>query len=227
MKFNKYKNFAFIVLGFILVVLPFTLLSSNFVKSILLLLPGIDKVLHSAGAAISTYIVYLIFRNTFPSYSNKIAILSSSIFVVLLSFMLEIHQLSIPDRSFEIMDILANISGMVLAIVLINFKVIPKIYTTGLILFSITITSVLAIVTYMDLKDYYKGIRYEQQGEYQLARQYYSLAYKAGQANAGLLNSMAWLDVEFLNANIDSAYIYSRTTVEIDSTNPDYLDTFG
>ena len=224
---NKYIKLVFFGLGIIIIILPFTLVSSNFVKSILIFLPGIDKVLHFAGAAISTFIVYLIFRIIFPSFSQKQNTLLSSIFIVIISFMLEVHQLSIPDRSFEIMDIIANISGVVFAIVVINFKVIPKLYLAGLILFSIAITSILTIVTYADLKDYYKGIRLEQQGEYKFARQYYNLAYKAGQTNAGLLNSMAWLDVEFLDADIDSAYVYSQTALKSDSANPDYLDTFG
>ncbi len=76
--------------------------------------PGSDKVLHFIGFFILTLI--LIF--TFESYKAKRSMSITFITALIIGFIIEFMQRGIPGRTFSLLDVLADLLGIVLALVL-------------------------------------------------------------------------------------------------------------
>jgi Tfp pilus assembly protein PilF len=81
--------------------------------------------------------------------------------------------------------------------------------------------------TYHDLKHFNRGMVYEREHDYQRARAEYMLALDSGFQSAQLYNTIAWLDIEFLDADPVKTEAYAAQAFAMDPDNPDILDTYG
>ena len=84
---------------------------------------GVDKYYHLGAYGFLSFIVYftLTFQNRislFKRYSASFTLLLTSIFGMLN----ELHQLFIPSRTFNKFDLLANILGSLLMVIVIKFS---------------------------------------------------------------------------------------------------------
>jgi VanZ family protein len=84
---------------------------------------GVDKYYHLGAYGLLSFIVYftLTFQDRislFKRYSASFTLLLTSIFGLLN----ELHQLFIPSRTFNKFDLLANILGSLLMIIVIKFS---------------------------------------------------------------------------------------------------------
>lgn len=86
---------------------------------------GVDKYYHLGAYAFLSFIVFftLTFQariSLFKRYSASFTLLLTTIFGMLN----ELHQLFIPSRSFNKLDLLANILGSLLMVIVIKFSLI-------------------------------------------------------------------------------------------------------
>ena len=76
--------------------------------------PGSDKSLHFIGF----FILSLLLIFTFKNYTAKRVYLKSLIVAIIIGILIEIIQLFIPERSFSLLDLAADLGGIFLAMVL-------------------------------------------------------------------------------------------------------------
>ena len=84
--------------------------------------PFLDKVVHF----ILFFIQSILITNTLYEYSdrnNRIILIASIIFLLLFGLIIEIQQIYLPYRTFEIMDLIANFVGVLFgSFVVIYFR---------------------------------------------------------------------------------------------------------
>ena len=84
--------------------------------------PFLDKVVHF----ILFFIQSILITNTMYEYSdrnNRIILIASIIFLLLFGLIIEIQQIYLPYRTFEIMDLIANFVGVLFgSFVVIYFR---------------------------------------------------------------------------------------------------------
>ena len=84
--------------------------------------PFLDKVVHF----ILFFIQSILITNTIYEYSdrnNRIILIASIIFLLLFGLIIEIQQIYLPYRTFEIMDLIANFVGVLFgSFVVIYFR---------------------------------------------------------------------------------------------------------
>jgi VanZ family protein len=76
--------------------------------------PGFDKALHFIGFFILAFLLIL----TFTNYSIKNKLLITFLAAIFIGIMIEFIQLFIPARTFSLLDLAADLAGIVLALVL-------------------------------------------------------------------------------------------------------------
>ena len=72
------------------------------------------------GTAINHFIAFF-YLSTLGLFSYKTSFNQTAIFLLVLSIVLELSHLIIPSRSFQSLDLIANLLGTLLAIVIIFF----------------------------------------------------------------------------------------------------------
>jgi VanZ family protein len=117
-KYHLYILYTFLCLYCVVLVVLSSLPQSTEIKS-----AGVDKYYHLGAYGFLTFILYftLTFQDRiflFKKYSASFTLLLTSIFGILN----EMHQLFIPSRSFNKLDLLANIFGSVLVLIIIKFS---------------------------------------------------------------------------------------------------------
>ena len=76
--------------------------------------PGSDKGLHFIGFLILTLLLIFTFKN----YTVQRVYLKSLIVAIIIGIIIEIIQLFIPERTFSLLDLAADLGGIFLAMVL-------------------------------------------------------------------------------------------------------------
>ena len=82
-------------------------------------------------------------------------------------------------------------------------------------------------MTYEGKKYYTQGILFEKEGKYVFAKEQYLKAIASGTNNPSIYNSLAWLELEYLNGDPSVSYVLTQQAVTIKPDNADYLDTHG
>nr|WP_262899778.1 VanZ family protein [Robertkochia marina] len=99
------------------------MISVSFIPKVDLGFTYMDKLVHAAFYMIATFLLYLHFRN---SENNRI-LYKIGAFCFVYGMVIEVLQYALPyRRAFEWADMLANATGIVLAIVLIKFALAPE-----------------------------------------------------------------------------------------------------
>jgi VanZ family protein len=106
------KKLVFTIISAIYVIILF--LGATFIKLGDFSTPGSDKGLHFIGFFILT--ILLIF--TFKNYTAKRVYLKSLIVAIIIGIIIEIIQLFIPTRTFSWYDLVADLGGIFLGMVL-------------------------------------------------------------------------------------------------------------
>jgi VanZ family protein len=121
------KNLLFwIAFSWTVVVAFFCLTPSNNIPSINI--PNLDKLAHAFFHFVFTLLWFLFFKKQVKKRNETKLLVFSCLFSVLFGLAIEIIQAKFsPTRSGELLDVLANLSGAILAFILVLF--IKKIKT--------------------------------------------------------------------------------------------------
>lgn len=217
-------------IGFTLLVCLFVLPNLLAVKlaEVWLQVPGLDKPTHFLAFIIVFLIAYwvLLSRPWPKSERNKLRV---AVGVSLgISLVDEVQQAMVGmGRTAEYGDLIADAAGVLVGVVCVKTRRIGvKQAVTFIVLLVIPVVAVTA-QTYHDLKHYHRGMMYEREHDYKRARAEYQLALDTGFQSAQLYNAIAWLDIEFLDADPARVVNYAAQAFEWDKDNPDILDTYG
>jgi len=117
-KYRQYILYTFLCLYCVILVVLSSLPQSIEIKS-----SGVDKYYHLGAYGFLSFIMYftLTFQDRiflFRKYSASFTLLLTSLFGMLN----ELHQLFIPSRTFNKFDLLANILGSLLVVIVIKFS---------------------------------------------------------------------------------------------------------
>lgn len=130
-------------------------------------------------------------------------------------------------RTAEYGDLVADAAGIFVGLTMVTAGQLGlkrALLIIGLLLMPV---AVVTAKTYQDLKHYNFGMMYERAHDYQKARAEYQLALDSGFQSAELYNAIAWLDIEFLDADPVEVEPYTTKALEMEPINADILDTHG
>ncbi len=115
------KNlFFWIALSWTVVVAFFCLTTSNTIPSINI--PNLDKLAHAFFHFVFTLLWFLFFKKQVKKRNETKLLLFSCLFSVLFGLAIEVIQAKFTTtRSGDLLDVLANISGAILAFILVLF----------------------------------------------------------------------------------------------------------
>lgn len=190
--------------------------------------PGLDKPTHFLAFIVVFLIVHAVLRRCeWPVMEGgrlRAALAGSLIF----SILDEAQQaLFGHGRTAEYGDLVADAAGALVGMTLLSSRRLGLRRTLAVVGILLVPVAVVTIRTYHDLIHFNRGMVYEREHKYEQARTEYLLALKSGFQSAHLYNTIAWLDIEFLQADPVEAEHYAVQALTIDPDNPDILDTYG
>ena len=118
------KKYGYLIAGsfWLLSVALASLVSSAFIPKVDIEFTYTDKLVHALFYMIATFLLYLHFRNS----EDQNILLKIGAFCFGYGMVIEVLQYAMPyDRAFEWADMMANASGIFLAIALIKFVLAP------------------------------------------------------------------------------------------------------
>lgn len=186
-----------------------------------LAVPGIDKVLHVAGYCALFAGIHVAATRVGVGAPTPFA----TVVCVVLSLADEFVQSFSALRTVDAHDVAANMAGVALGWVLRRGRADMR--ATAAATIALALGTFLTVDTRTKVSDYTVGLRYSQQHDFVRAREHYQRAYDAGLRNAGLLNEMAWVEIESGIGNPARAVDYAAAALALQSDNPDILDTYG
>jgi tetratricopeptide (TPR) repeat protein len=199
-------------------------LAGKSLNTLLLHLPGIDKVIHCLE-----FVVVFVFCHFL---AGLITATCSSRFLLALavSSMLaagdELQQTLVADRNVELADSFANLCGLALGMALVRTD--WRRFTRGLLVtLAVLVAAALPAHSFVRLKDYNRGLLHEGRQEFGLARQAFLRALASGFESHGLYNSLGWIEIESGEGDPVKAVAYAEKALSIRPTDPDTLDTYG
>jgi hypothetical protein len=190
--------------------------------------PGLDKPTHFLAFIAVFCIAYGVMRgSTWPSRENRklgVAICLS----LVISVADEVQQALLGlGRTAEYSDLVADAAGVLVGLTGVTAGRLG--WGRAITIMALLLLPVAAVTaqTYQDLKHFNRGMMYEREQDYQRARAEYLLALESGFQSPQLYNTIAWLDIEFLDKDPVEAERYAAQALAIDPNNPDILDTYG
>lgn len=226
---NLIKTIA-ITIGLLLFISTVIILPDYNIEYLTLLFltfPGIDKPIHYSEHIFFFLIIYYFCYRILKLRNRNISIGITLTICFIISFIDELHQINIAGRSFEYDDLIINIAGIFTGFIIINFRKLKSFASKFIILIPLSIALYLTYNSYHDQNHYKQGIIFEKEGKFQLAKEQYLKAIELGVNNPGIYNSLAWLELEFLNNDPESSYKLTQHAVSLSPNNADYLDTHG
>lgn len=217
-------------MGLILVaclfVLP-NLLAAKLAK-VWLQVPGLDKPVHFLAFIIVFLVAYWVLLR-WPRPESERSKLRLAVGVALgISLADEVQQAVLGmGRTAEYGDLVADASGIFVGLTGVTAGQLGLKRAVSIIALLLMPVAVVTAKTYHDLKHYHRGMVYEREHDYQRARAEYQLALDSGFHSAALYNSIAWLDIEFLEADPVESEKYAAQALAMDPDNPDVLDAYG
>ena len=130
-------------------------------------------------------------------------------------------------RTAEYGDLVADAAGICVGLTGVMAGQLGVKRTVSIITLLLMPVAMVTAKTYHDLKHYHRGMVYEREHDYQRARAEYQLALDSGFQSAEPYNAIAWLDIEFLNADPVKTEAYAARALAMEPDNPDILDTYG
>jgi tetratricopeptide (TPR) repeat protein len=190
--------------------------------------PGLDKPTHFLAFIVVFLIVHAVLhRCEWPATEQRrlSAALAGSLIISLVD---EAQQAVFGHgRTAEYGDLVADAAGALAGMTLLSATRLGLHRAIAIIgLLTVPVVAV-TVQTYDKLVHFNRGMVYERAQNYEQARAEYLLALKSGFQSAHLYNTIAWLDIEFLEANPVEAEYYAAQALTVDPDNPDILDTYG
>lgn len=130
-------------------------------------------------------------------------------------------------RTAEYGDLVADAAGVLVGLALVTAGRLGMSRTIAIVVLLLVPVAAVTAQTYHDLKHFNRGMVYEREHDYQRARAEYLLAVESGFQSSELYNTIAWLDIEFLDEDPVEAERYATQALAMSPSNPDILDTYG
>jgi Tfp pilus assembly protein PilF len=190
--------------------------------------PGLDKPAHFVaffGVTLIGYGVLLSLAWPVTDRGRLIGALALSLFISVLD---EAQQAVVGHgRTAEVGDLVSDAAGAMMALTAISIGRLGL--HRSILIAAVLVMPVIAAssYTYNQRQHYHRGMMYERSHDYQHARYEYQMALDGGLRTPGLYNSIAWLDVEFLDGDPVQAGAYVTQALAMDPDNPDIIETYG
>jgi VanZ family protein len=189
--------------------------------------PGLDKIIHFLAYAGMFLALYGVLRGrTWPATERgKLGLASVSCMVIALAD--EARQAFVAGRSSEYGDLVADASGLLLALTWVSANRLGSVRVVAISVLLLVPVGLVTVRTYHDYQHYYRGMAYGRAKDYKAASAEYRRALEKGVRSAALYNELAWIEIEFLNADPFEAGRYAAQAVLLAPRNADHLDTYG
>jgi Flp pilus assembly protein TadD len=190
--------------------------------------PGLDKPTHFLAFVVVFLIAYGVLHSLRWPVSERGKWGGALAASLVISVADEVQQAVIGrGRTAEFGDLVADAAGALVGLTVVSAPRlgIGRAFAIGTLLL-VPVAAVTAR-TYNDLKHFNRGMVYEREQKYQQARAEYVLALDSGFQSAELYNTIAWLDIEFLDADPVEVERYTAKALALEPNNSDILDTHG
>jgi len=210
----------------LLLVLPNVLATQ--LATVWLRFPGLDKPTHFCAFMAVFLIAHAMLRGRgWPRGEQGKLGLAVSLSLVI-SVADEVQQALLGmGRTAEYGDLVADAAGVLVGLTGVMAGQLGMRRAFAIVSLLLVPVAAVTAQTYHDLKHYNRGMVYEREHDYDRARAEYMLALDSGLQFAELYNTIAWLDIEFLDGDPVEAERYAAQALVMDPKNPNILDTYG
>jgi tetratricopeptide (TPR) repeat protein len=185
--------------------------------------PGIDKVLHFTFHAL--LFTCLRALATLVTANRRSQIYLAAGVGLGLAFADEAVQSLNPHRSLEFSDIVAGVSGIVLAG---TIAARPRLLVgTTIAVAALLAAGTVTYQTHLLLRDFNRALTYEGQGDFVRAREHYLRALAGGLETSGLYNGLGWVEIESGIGDARKAVEYAGKALAMQPDDADIHDTYG
>jgi VanZ family protein len=201
-------------------------LASAQLNRLFLAFPGIDKVLHVGFHALLFPCLHAVAARVARRAGTQTALAFGAGILVAVSD--EFIQQFWPGRTVEIGDLVADVAGLGLGLVMAVRPAAKLALPIGVA--ALVAAGSVTWATHVRLRDYARGLRAERTRDFAQAYEHYLTAYRNGLRTADLFNGLAWTLVESEAGRAGDAaraVDWGRRAHQLEPDNPDILDTYG
>ncbi len=199
-------------------------LGASPLNRLLLWLPGVDKVLHTAQSFVIFRVLYWLLAGRTSTESKRALV--AGIGAAIFACFDEIQQAVMPGRSVEFADIGASVAGAMLGAASVVVHRAARVAVVMAACAAMT-SGWITYSSYSMTKDYKLGLRLEADGRYAEAKVAFERALKAGFENAELLNSLAWANLQSGVRDPEESVALAGRSLLLRPGDPNTLDTYG
>lgn len=200
----------------------------GFLSKLWLRFPGLDKPTHFLAYLSAFLFIYGVMRGRAWPSTRATKLGAALVLCLALSVVDELQQAFVGrGRTAEYGDLVADASGALVGLTMMITRELGRVKAMAIGLILLVPVTAVTMDTYRTLKHFNRGMVYEREHEYKKARAEYMLALSGGFHSPELYNTIAWLDIEFLDADPLEAGRYAAKAFEMEPSNADILDTYG
>lgn len=192
------------------------------VNDLTVYVPGLDKILHVLAFFALVLVAVRVARAMVPAAS--LTVLTLSLLVIAAAD--ELAQSWQSGRDVDPSDFVASACGVLLAWAWLRRRSRPRLALAGALCAAI-LSSVVTIDSYGDQRHLKAAVRLQRGGDLQGALGELRLAYAEGIRTPGLLNELAWMEIESGAGEPAAAVTYAQQALSLSPDNPDIRDTYG
>lgn len=199
-------------------------LGADLLYELLLRLPGIDKALHWVQYVVVFFVLWWAAGALRVRPWTRIGLAFAG--GLLVGVMDETVQRQLAKRTFELEDLAVDAAALAAGAAWV--APLPRRgVRTAVLAASLSIAGLFAYDTHRRLVHYNRGLLYERQHDLRGARDEYRKAVQSGHETPGLLNSLAWAEIESGDGRAADAVDYGARALAARPNEPDFLDTYG
>ena len=192
--------------------------------TLMLYLPGLDKVLHFGQSFVICYVLNVLLQRA--GIASRKAMVLALIGAVAAAGLDELQQSWRSDRNVEAADTGAGVAGIVAAVALSLQAARPRVAVV-LAAIALLVGGSFTYGSYLKLRDYNRGVRAERSGRSAEALQHYLAAVKSDPKNPEVYNAAAWLMTQSGQGDPRQAVALAERSLTLRPGDPDTLDTYG
>jgi tetratricopeptide (TPR) repeat protein len=200
-------------------------LAAQLIFNVTLRYPGIDKVAHFVQYALVFLVLWWLVGAVIEDRRRRAAVAAA--LALLLGTSDEFFQRLVADRSFEIADLGANVTGVLLGIGVGPVFPGRRVVRGTVLALAIVGAAGLAGQSYWHLRHFNRGLLYTRAGDLPMALTEYRLALRDGLDTPSFYNELAWIEVESGVGDVQAAVGYAARALAATPRSPDVLDTYG
>lgn len=197
-------------------------LGGSIIQAVVWRVPGIDKVVHWAEYLTVFAVLYIVIGAEVAPRSRAWAAAGTALAIGLMD---ETLQGFFAARTVDIGDVAMNACGIASGLLWVRLD--GRAMRAAAAAVPLLASFALAGYEHHRLYDYYAGLRFDGARRYVEARDHYRRALASGLDSPGLLNSLAWAEVESGSGDIAAATRYAARALAAQPENADILDTYG